>query len=90
MQLAASGLPFVRLKHIIPASSFDGLGNSCIQSSCPPHTHNTRDQGEIVAHPLLVTVNLSYNSEKKEIERKQEGREGGKNTGNLKTFKPKS
>lgn len=89
MQLAASGLPFVRLKHIIPASSSDGLGNSCVQSSRPP-TRHTGDLGEILAHPLLVAVNLSFTIlEKRNREEERRERRRGKHW-NLKTFKPKS
>lgn len=80
MALAASGLPFVSLKHIILASSFDGLGDSCIQPNgpAPPITQRTRD--EILAHPLLVIFNLSVTILRKEMERKKEGREAGKGT----------
>lgn len=90
MQLAVSGLPFVPLKHIILASSFDGLSNSCIQPSgpSPPIIQRTRD--ELLAHPPLVIVKLSFTILKKEIGRKKG--EKGKSapcTGNLPIFKPK-
>ena len=56
-----------------------------------PHTHNTRDQGEIVAHPLLVTVNLSYNSgKKKKSGGSKKGEKEGKTLETLKLSNPKA